>query len=98
NSILSEKEDFALIEKVTTLADDLLEFSDSRENLVDFYRKQFTTWQKLGAALTGSFKSNRSALEKDVVAVKALGELESIWQMPEPYKHLYRIKTLIEQV
>lgn len=98
NSILSEKEDFALIEKVTTLADDLLEFSDSRENLVDFYRKQFTTWQKLGAALTGSFKSNRSALEKDVVAVKALGELESIWQMPEPYKHLNRITPLIEQV
>lgn len=29
---------------------------------------------------------------------KALGELESIWQMPEPYKHLNRITPLIEQV
>lgn len=66
--------------------------------MVDFYRKQFATWQKLGAALNGSFKSNRSALEKDAAAVKALGELESIWQMPEPYKHLNRITPLIEQV
>ena len=98
NSILSEKEDFALIEKVTSLANELLDFSEDREDLVDFYRKQFATWQKLGAALNGSFKSNRSALEKDAVAVKALGELESIWQMPEPYQHLNRITPLIEQV
>ncbi|HGF1390400.1 TPA: BREX system P-loop protein BrxC [Klebsiella pneumoniae] len=98
NSILSEKEDFALIEKVTSQANELLDFSEDREDLVDFYRKQFATWQKLGAALNGSFKSNRSALEKDAVAVKALGELESIWQMPEPYKHLNRITPLIEQV
>ncbi|ECB2994090.1 BREX system P-loop protein BrxC, partial [Salmonella enterica subsp. enterica serovar Typhimurium] len=98
NSILSEKEDFALIEKVTSQVNELLDFSEDRENLVDFYRKQFATWQKLGAALNGSFKSNRSALEKDAVAVKALGELENIWQMPEPYKHLNRITPLIEQV
>ncbi len=98
NSILSEKEDFALIEKVTSQANELLDFSEDREDLVDFYRKQFATWQKLGAALNGSFKSNRSALEKDAVAVKALGELESIWQMQEPYKHLNRITPLIEQV
>ncbi|MCQ4062215.1 hypothetical protein FK516_30570, partial [Klebsiella pneumoniae] len=64
NSILSEKEEFALIEKVTTQANELLDFSEDREDLVDFYRKQFSTWQKLGAALNGSFKSNRSALEK----------------------------------
>lgn len=98
NSILSEKEDFALIEKVSSQVNELLDFSEDREDLVDFYRKQFATWQKLGAALSGSFKSNRSALEKDAVAVKALGELESIWQMPEPYKHLNRITPLIEQV
>ncbi|HIC7645404.1 TPA: BREX system P-loop protein BrxC [Serratia liquefaciens] len=98
NSILNEKEDFALIERVTTQANELLEFSEDREDLVDFYRKQFATWQKLGAALNGSFKSNRSALEKDTIAVKALGELESIWQMPEPYKHLNRITPLTEQV
>lgn len=98
NSILSEKEDFALIEKVTSQANELLDFSEDCEDLVDFYRKQFATWQKLGAALNGSFKSNRSALEKDAVAVKALGELENIWQMSEPYKHLNRITPLIEQV
>ena len=98
NAILNEKEDFALIEKVSSLKDELLDFSEDREDLVDFYRKQFATWQKLGAALNGSFKSNRSALEKDAAAVKALGELESIWQMPEPYKHLNRITPLIEQV
>lgn len=45
NSILSEKEDFALIEKVTTQANELLDFSEDREDLVDFYRKQFATWQ-----------------------------------------------------
>lgn len=98
NSILNEKEDFALVEKVTNQADALLDFSEDREDLVDFYRKQFNTWQKLGAALQGSFKSNRSALEKDADALKALTELESIWQMPEPYKHLNRITPLIEQV
>ncbi|MDQ9479308.1 hypothetical protein RF074_27455, partial [Serratia marcescens] len=41
NSILSEKEEFALIEKVTTQANELLDFSEDREDLVDFYRKQF---------------------------------------------------------
>ncbi|MXD28246.1 hypothetical protein FQZ90_26695, partial [Escherichia coli] len=68
NAILNEKEDFALIEKVSSLKDELLDFSEDREDLVDFYRKQFATWQKLGAALNGSFKSNRSALEKDAAA------------------------------
>lgn len=98
NSILGEKEDFALIERVTTQANELLEFSEDREDLVDFYLKQFATWQELGTVLNGSFKSNRSALEKDAGAMTALGELESIWQMSEPYKLLNRITPLTEQV
>lgn len=48
NAILNEKEDFALIEKVSSLKDELLDFSEDREDLVDFYRKQFATWQNWG--------------------------------------------------
>ncbi|MBR7437298.1 hypothetical protein, partial [Klebsiella pneumoniae] len=35
NSILNENEDFALIEKVTSQANELLDFSEDREDLVD---------------------------------------------------------------
>ncbi len=98
NAMLNEKKNFDLIEKVTSQADALQRFSEDREDLVDFYRKQFTTWLKLGDALQGSFKANRSALEKDADALNALTELENIWQMAKPYQHLNRITPFIEQV
>ncbi len=97
-TVLNEKENFTLIETAIANADDLRDFSKDREDLVDFYHKQYATWQKLSAALNGSFKSNRSALEKEADALQALRELETIWHMAEPYRQLNRITSLIEQV
>jgi hypothetical protein len=97
-TVLNEKENFALIETVIANADDLRDFSKGREDLVDFYHKQYATWQKLSATLNGSFKSNRSALEKEPDALQALSQLETIWHMAEPYRQLNRITSLIEQV
>lgn len=98
NSVLYEQEDFALIDKVTENAEGLLDFSEDREDLVDFYLKQYAIWQQLSVALNGSVKSNRSALEKEAQALSALNELDAIWQMSAPYPHLSRITPLIEQV
>ncbi|WP_142887441.1 hypothetical protein, partial [Klebsiella pneumoniae] len=68
------------------------------EDLDDFYNSQFQTWQALAGALNEKFKANRPALEKDSEALKALTELERIYNMPSPYEQLRHINPLIEQV
>lgn len=97
-SLQSQKEDYALIEKISEETGTLKKFADEREDLSDFYGDQFQTWQQLAAALNGSFSANRSALEKEPAALKALNELQSIYQMAAPYEHLRRIVPLIEEV
>ncbi|EKN4688219.1 BREX system P-loop protein BrxC [Yersinia ruckeri] len=98
NGILSEKEEYAVIEKVTAAADDLKDFAEDWDDLVSFYKNQYATWQRLSAALNGSFKANRNALEKDDTAQNTLRELEAIYGKPRPYGELHRIIPLIETV
>lgn len=97
-SLQSQKEDYALIEKISEETGALKKFADEREDLSDFYGDQFQTWQQLTAAMNGSFSANRSALEKEPAALKALNELHSIYQMVAPYDFLRRIVPLIEEV
>ncbi|MDI5619143.1 BREX system P-loop protein BrxC, partial [Salmonella enterica subsp. enterica serovar Anatum] len=98
NGILNEKEEYAVIEKITTAADDLKDFSEDWDDLVSFYKNQYATWQRLSAALNGSFKANRNALDKDETAQKALQDLEGIYSKARPYGELHRIIPLIETV
>jgi hypothetical protein len=46
NGILNEKEEYAVIEKVTAAADDLEDFSEDWDDLVSFYKNQYATWQR----------------------------------------------------
>lgn len=96
--ILNEKEEYAVIEKVTTAAADLENFTENWDDLVSFYKNQYSTWQRLSNALNGSFKANRNALDKDETAQKALQELESIYSKARPYGELHQIIPLIETV
>ncbi|OOF14447.1 DNA repair protein [Salinivibrio sp. PR932] len=89
---------FALIARFLEDADALEEFAEDFEDLDDFYNSQFQTWQALAGALNEKFKANRPALEKDSEALKALTELERIYNMPSPYEQLRHINPLIEQV
>ncbi len=98
NGILNEKEEYAVIEKITAAADDLKDFSEDWDDLVSFYKNQYATWQRLSAALNGSFKANRNALDKDETAQKALQDLEGIYSKARPYGELHRIIPLIETV
>ncbi|HAJ5766372.1 TPA: BREX system P-loop protein BrxC, partial [Escherichia coli] len=98
NGILNEKEEYAVIEKITAAADDLKDFSEDWDDLVSFYKNQYATWQRLSIALNGSFKANRNALDKDETAQKALQELEAIYSKARPYGELHRIIPLIETV
>ncbi|ELK0608781.1 BREX system P-loop protein BrxC, partial [Escherichia coli] len=96
--ILEQTSSFALITRFLEDADALEEFAEDFEDLDDFYNSQFQTWQALAGALNEKFKANRPALEKDSEALKALTELERIYNMPSPYEQLRHINPLIEQV
>ena len=96
--ILEQTSSFALIARFLEDADALEEFAEDFEDLDDFYNSQFQTWQALAGALNEKFKANRPALEKDSEALKALTELERIYNMPSPYEQLRHINPLIEQV
>lgn len=96
--ILEQTSSFALIARFLEDADALEDFAEDFEDLDDFYNSQFQTWQALAGALNEKFKANRPALEKDSEALKALTELECIYNMPSPYEQLRHINPLIEQV
>ncbi|WP_434526838.1 BREX system P-loop protein BrxC [Photorhabdus asymbiotica] len=97
-SLLAQKEAFSLVEKVIDESNVLEDFAETRDDLSDFYGNQLQSWQQLAMVLNGSFKANRSALEKDEKAHQALTKLCHIYQMAKPYSQLRCIVPLIEQV
>ncbi|MGL5292111.1 MAG: BREX system P-loop protein BrxC, partial [Vibrionaceae bacterium] len=96
--ILEQPSSFAFIARFLEDADTLEEFAEDFEDLDDFYTSQIDTWRTLVSALNNKFQVNRTALEKDDEALKALNELERIYNMPSPYDQLRHINPLIEQV
>jgi hypothetical protein len=96
--ILEQKNSFELIQRMIDDANALEDFAEDFEDLDEFYNSQFQTWQTLSDALNNQFKDNRPALEKHEEALKALKELERIYNMAEPYGQLRHIKPLIETV
>ncbi len=97
-SVLEKENSFNLIARFLEDKDILEELAEDFEDLDDFYNAQFTTWQSLNTALKEQFKANRSALDKDEQAAKALTELERIYNLSAPYDQLRHINPLIEQV
>jgi hypothetical protein len=96
--LLQQSNSFSLIQRVIEEANKLEDFAETFEDMDDFYNSQFQTWQALSKALHEQFKANRSLLEKDDKANKALHELDRIYAMPVPYDQLRHINPLITQV
>ena len=96
--LLNQANSFNLIEQFIASANTLEDFQEDFEDLNDFYNHQFQTWQALVIALNTQFNANRSVLEKDDSALKALTDLERIYRAEEPYNQLNKITPLIEQV
>lgn len=96
--LLQQSNSFSLIQRVIEEANTLEDFAETFEDMDDFYNSQFQTWQALSKALHEQFKANRSLLEKDDTANKALHELDRIYAMPAPYDQLRHINPLITQV
>jgi hypothetical protein len=96
--LLEQSNSFSLIQRSLEQANSLEDFAEDFEDLDDFYNSQFQTWLTLSKALNDQFKANRSALEKDESAQKALSELERIYGMAAPYDQLRHINPLVEQV
>ena len=97
-SVLEKDNSFNLIARFLEDEDILEDLAEDFADLDEFYNAQFNTWQSLDTALKVQFKANRSALDKDEQAAKALTELERIYNLPAPYDQLRHINPLIEQV
>jgi DNA repair ATPase RecN len=96
--LLQQSNSFTLIERSLEQSKVLEDFAEDFEDLDDFYKSQFQTWQALINALNDLFKANRPALEKDPEAKKALDELDRIYNLASPYDQLRHINPLIEQI
>ncbi|UYM15474.1 BREX system P-loop protein BrxC [Endozoicomonas euniceicola] len=96
--ILANKDSYRLIQNLLSSADDLDEFAEDFEDVEDFYSQQFNTWQQLAKALSVEFASNRTALDKNASAARALQQLETIHSSDRPYGKISQVNRLIEQV
>jgi hypothetical protein len=76
---------------------DLMDASDDLADLRDFYKNQRTTWESLQAAAS-RFKSNRSILDKDEKAARALKRMDEILNAPHPYGMLKEVGSLVAAV
>jgi hypothetical protein len=97
-NLIDKPNSFELIQAMIQQSEALLDFSEDYEDLDNFYNSQFQAWKSLNQAINVTFKPNRSALEKDEKALKALQSLEEIHQMDAPYSQLKNISGLIETV
>jgi hypothetical protein len=89
---------FQFIDLFLSSNDDLLDFEEDYQDLENFYESQFSTWQRLHAALNIDFDRNRAALEKNADALTALNKLQSIYDKLRPYREIREIEPLIEKV
>ena len=97
-TLLRASNSYTLIQRFVDEGAALEEFSETFEDLDDFYNNQFKTWQKLVLALNVRFTANKHALGKTPEAAAALKALEDIYRMSEPYAQLRHIDPLLEKV
>lgn len=98
SALTGQQSSFGFIDQFISQENALLDFEEDFQDLENFYETQFTTWQKLGLALTVRFERNRMALDKDNAAAAALTKLEAIYNDPRPYRHIRDIEPLIAAV
>ncbi len=98
SQVLDHKDSYGLIKSLLDNSRDLEDFEEDYADLDDFYNNQFSTWQKLANALNVKYKDNRTALDKNTSANKALETLESIYNDANPYSKLRQVEGLINQI
>lgn len=95
--LLSNTDSVDFFKVVVDNKDDLLDLEEDYRDLHEFFTNQLHTWQQLQQALR-RFDKNKTALDKDEKARKALTELKTIEQNAAPYGQLHQVATLVEAV
>jgi DNA repair ATPase RecN len=95
--LLNIHDSYELIKKFNSSKDDLTKASNYLHDLKDFYTNQKDTWETLSSAMD-KFQPNRTALEKDSEAGKALQRMTHILNAASPYGMLKEVNSLISKV
>ncbi|MHC8315127.1 BREX system P-loop protein BrxC [Pseudomonas sp. LB3P31] len=95
--LLSNTDSVDFFKVVVDNKDDFLDLEEDYRDLHEFFTNQLHTWQQLQQALR-RFDKNKTALDKDEKARKALAELKAIEQNTTPYGQLHHVTTLVEMV
>lgn len=85
---------YKFIQLMEELKVELLEFADSFGDIEHFYQHQKSTWEKLRKSFE-RFQLNRSELESDTIAGKALNRMNEILSAAAPYGLLREAEQLI---
>jgi hypothetical protein len=97
DKLLNIHDSYELIKEFNLSKDDLSDASDDLHDLKDFYTNQKDTWGILSSAMD-RFQPNRTALEKDSEADKALQRMTHILNAASPYGMLKEVNSLISKV
>jgi hypothetical protein len=95
--LLNIHDSYELIKQFNSSKDDLSDVSNDLHDLKDFYTNQKDTWETLISAMD-RFQPNRTALEKDSDADKALQRMTHILNAASPYGMLKEVNSLISKV
>ncbi len=95
--ILAEQESYGLIRKFLERKNDLLDLSDDVHELKNFYDTQRPTWERLRKA-HARFQLNRTWLDKEETAARALQRMQEILRAPAPYGMIKDAESLIQTV
>ncbi|MCC4264158.1 BREX system P-loop protein BrxC [Oceanimonas baumannii] len=95
--LLANRESVDFFKEVVDNKDDYLDLEEDYRDLHEFFTNQLHSWQQLQQALV-HFDKNRTELEKDETALKALADLKQIEAAESPYNQLHRVAGLVETV
>jgi hypothetical protein len=97
DKLLNIHDSYEVVKEFNLRKDELLDASDDLHDLKDFYNNQRMTWETLSSAMD-RFQPNRTALEKDSEADKALQRMAEILNAAGPYGMLKEVNSLIAKV
>ncbi|MNO98393.1 hypothetical protein D3C76_901380 [compost metagenome] len=95
--LLGNTDSVDFFKEVVDNQNDYLDLEEDYRDLNEFFTNQLHSWQQLQQALR-RFDKNRSALEKNDSARKALAELQTIESHASPYNQLHKVAGLVEIV
>lgn len=98
NELLSQKKDnIALLQKLTSLEDDLLDLMEDMTDVWAFFKNQITIFDR-AAGLLGAMSGEAAYLQAEEAAVKAMAQIQMILSMPKPYQSIHRLPALMQAV